>query len=368
MKEKIIILIIIAAFLLSGSYYETVEKQLKDAEEGGFTDSLSEETLDNLEKIGVKGLSYEKLTSLSFQDIFMILYESFVKKINEPIKAVFSITAAAIICSLTQSFCGNFFQTEKIINAVAALSASSVFLLPMKKAISSSIAVIGECSDFMLSFIPVYSSAIIASGNVSSATGFRTLMISAVTVITRIAGEIIAPLVCIYFALCIASSLSDVNISEISKTINNFSVWLLTFSATVFSGILGLGTLVTSSGDKALSKTAKLFIGSAVPIIGGTVSDAYSALKGCLEITKNVLGTYAIVVIAAIFLPSALSLLSWKICLSVSSGISGILENKILSSLLSSASAVMGILLALVVITAIMFIFSVSIMLMTGGG
>ena len=82
MKEKIIILIIIAAFLLSGSYYETVEKQLKDAEEGGFTDSLSEETLDNLEKIGVEGLSYEKLTSLSFQDIFMILYESFVKKIN----------------------------------------------------------------------------------------------------------------------------------------------------------------------------------------------------------------------------------------------------------------------------------------------
>ena len=368
MKEKIIVLIILTALFLSGSYYETVEKQLDAAEKSGFTDSVSDETLDILKKIGIDGLSYEKLLSLSFKDIFSLLYESFIKKINEPIKAVFSITAAAIICSLAQSFCEISSPANKIINAVAALSASSVFLLPMKNSISSSVAVIGECSDFMLSFIPVYSSAIIASGNVSSATGFRTLMLSAVTVISRLAGEIIAPLICIYLALCIASSVSDVNISEISKTVKNFSVWLLTFSATVFSGILGLGTLVASSGDKALSKTAKLFIGSVIPIIGGTVSDAFSTLKGCLEITRNVLGTYAIVVIAVIFLPSAISLLSWKICLSVSSGISGLLESKILSSLLSSASAVMGILLALVVITAMMFIFSVSIMLMTGGG
>ena len=54
MKEKIIILIIITAFFLSGSYYENVEKQLKDAEKVGFTDYLSNETLDSLEKIGIE--------------------------------------------------------------------------------------------------------------------------------------------------------------------------------------------------------------------------------------------------------------------------------------------------------------------------
>ena len=105
-----------------------------------------------------------------------------------------------------------------------------------------------------------------------------------------------------------------------------------------------------------------------MPIVGGTVSDAFTTLRSCLEITKNVLGTYAIVIIAAVFLPSIISLLSWKICLSLSSGICEILESKKLSSLLSASSAIMGIMLALVVITAIMFVFSVSIMLMTGVG
>lgn len=366
MKTKLIILILIFSIFLSGSYSEIIDKQLETAEEKGFSDGLSEATKDILRKIGAENLSYENLASFSIKDVLTLISESFISKITEPFKAVFSITAGAIICSVIHNFCENFSQTGKIINAVTALSVSSVFLIPIKNTITNSVSVIEECSDFMLGFIPVYSSAIIASGNISSAAGFRTLMLGAVTVITRISGEIIAPLICIYIALCISSSVSDVNIGEISKTIKNFSVWLLTFLATVFSGILGLGTLISSSGDKALSKTAKLFIGTAVPIVGGTVSDAFTTVRSCLEITKNVLGTYAIFVISAIFLPSIISLLSWKICLSVSAGIGEILENKKLSSLLSAASGIMGIMLALIVTTAIMFIFSISIMIMTG--
>ncbi len=366
MKTKIIILILISAFCLSGSYYEIVDEQLNTAKKSGFEDNLSEETVEILRKIGFENLSFENLSSVSFYDFIILVTESFVSKITEPFKAVLSVTAGAIICSVTHNFCENFSQTGKVINAVSALSVSSVFLIPIKSVITTSVSVIEECSDFMLGFIPVYSSAIVASGNVSSAVGFRTLMLSAVTVISRISSEIIAPLICIYIALCVTSSISDVNVGEISKSIKNFSVWLLTLSTTIFSGILGLGTLISSSGDKALSKTAKLFIGTAVPIVGGTVSDAFSTVRSCLEITKNILGTYSIFVIAAIFLPSVISLLSWKICLSISSGIGDILENKKLSSILSASSGIMGIMLALVVMTAIMFIFSISIMLMTG--
>ena len=366
MKTKIIICVLIFAFFLSGSYSEIVDKQLKIAEKSGFSKNLSDETVEILRKIGIENLSYEDLSSFSFDEILALILESFATKIKEPFKAVLTITAGAIICSVTQNFCENFAKTGKIIDAVSALSAASVFLIPLKNIITSSVSVIEECSNFMLGFIPIYSSAIIASGNITSATGYRTLMLSAVTIISRISSEIIAPLICIYIALSIVSSVSDVNIGEISKTIKNFSVWLLTLATTVFSGLLGLGTLITSSADKTLSKTAKLFIGTVVPIVGGTVSEAFSTVKSCLEITKNILGSYAVLVIAAIFLPSIISLLSWKICLSISSGISDILENKKLSVFLSASSGIMGIMLALVIITAIMFIFAISIMLMTG--
>lgn len=367
MKKNIIFLIIFLSVFLSGSYSETIEKQLEIAEESNFSEVLSENTLDFLNRIGLEDLSYEKLSSISFSDFINIVIESILKKIKEPFKAILSVTACAIICSLIQNFMENSYRTEKIVNSVATISAASVFLLPLNEIIKNSAMVIKECSDFMLCFIPVYSSAIIASGNLSSATGFRTLMLGVSSVISRLSDEIIVPLISIYIAMCIASAVSDIKIAEISKTIKNFAVWVLTASATIFSGIMSLGTIVSSSGNSAFSKTAKLLIGTAVPIVGGTVSEALSTLKSCLEITRNILGTYAIIAIAIIFIPSIISLLSWKICLSVSAGITETIEYKNLSSLLSSASSVTGIMLALTVITAVLFIFSVSIMLLIGG-
>lgn len=366
MKEKIVILVLIFAFFFSGSYSETVEKQLKTAEKSGFTDALSEETIGFLRKIGVDGISSEKLASLSFMDIANLVFQSFLSKLKEPFKAILSVTACAIICFVMQNLCENFSQTGKVVKAVTAVSVSSIILMPMRNVIQYSSDVIEECSNFMLGFIPVYSSAIVASGNISSAVGFRTLLLSASTVLSRLSSEIILPLICVYIAMCVVSSVSDVNIGEISKTVKNFAVWILTAATTVFSGILGLGTLISSAGDNTFSKTAKLVIGTAIPIVGGTVSDALSTVRGCLEITKNILGAYAIVAIAAIFLPAIVSLLSWKICLSISSGIGDAFGNKSLSSMLSAASAVMGIMLALIAMTSIMFIFSVSIMLMIG--
>ena len=370
MKKKIIcVFVLLFAIMLSGSYYEEeIEKQLETAEESGFSDILSDEVTDMLEILGIKRLDAENLSSLSFADILKIVAESFALKIKEPFTAILTVTAAAILCAVIQSFCENFSQTGPVINAVSALSAAAVVLIPIKNVIVSCADVIEECSDFMLGFIPVYSSVITASGYISSAAGFRTLMLSTVTVISKLAEEIIVPLICIYLALCIAGSVSDIDIGGISKTVKNFAVWVLGAAMTVFSGIMGLGTLITSSADGAFSKTTKFILGSAIPVVGNTVSDALSAMKGCLAVTKNVLGAYAVIVIAVIFLPPIVSLLSWKICLSAASGIGGIFGNKNLSGMLSSASAVMGIMLALVAVTAITFIFSVSIMLMTGGG
>ena len=193
-------------------------------------------------------------------------------------------------------------------------------------------------------------------------------MLTTVTAISNLAGKIIVPLICIYFAISISGAIANFDTGELSKTIKSFSVWILTAAMTVFSGVMGLGTLVSASVDGNFSKTTKLMMGTFIPVVGSTVSEALSTVKSCLSITKNLLGVYAIIIIAAIFITPLISLISWKICLSVSSGICAVLENKSLTAILSSASFMLGIMIALVTATAVMFIFAVAIMLMTGGG
>ena len=369
MKLRLIIFIVICSVFLSGSSYENVlENQIDTAKESGFENYIPAETKDLLDLIGLEDFDYGNLSSFSFLDIVELIFNSILNKIKEPFKAMLMIIAAAISCSVIQSFSDDFNHTGTVANLVCTIVSASIFLVPIKNIITYSIRIIEECSDFMLAFIPVYSSAVAAMGYVSSATGFRTLMLTAVTVISNISGKIIVPLICVYFAISISGAITDFDTGELSKTIKSFSVWILTAGMAVFSGIMGLGTLVSSSVDGNLSKTAKLLVGTFIPVIGSTVSDALSTVKSCLSVTKNLLGVYAIIIIAAIFIPPLISLISWRICLSVSSGIGSILENKSLSSILSSASFMVGIMIALVASTAIMFIFAVAIMLMTGGG
>lgn len=369
MKTKIIISIIILSIFLSGSYYDhpIFEEQLDIIQKSDFMDKIPDFAKEILEDAGIENLDYEALSSLSIKEFINILLAGLVSKIKEPFTAFIAITASAIICSVINSLSENFSGTGKAANLIASLTASSVFLIPAKNIIISSVEIIEQCSEFMLAFIPVYSSAIIASGYITTATAFNSLMLGTATVVSRISGEIIAPIISIFLAMSIAGSVSEVNIGEIAKSFKNFAIWILTFSMTVFSGIMGLGTIISSSADNSFSKTAKLIIGSAVPIVGGTVSDAFSTVKSCLNMTKNVLGIYAVAVILAIFLPSIISLFLWKTSLSSASIVGGIFGNKILSDLISSASAVIGIIMALVTVTALMFVISVSIMLLIGG-
>lgn len=372
MKKRCVFLILpLLLIFLSGFDSDSaniIEKQLETAENSGITEGLSERTKDTLEEIGISGIKIDFLENLSFSDIFDLLKSGFIKQIKEPVYAMAAIIASGIICAAAECFYDEFSQSKNLINAVSAISAASCILLPMKNVISFSGEVINECSDFIFSFVPVYSYAVTSAGYISSAVGFRSLMLGASAVISNLANEIVVPLICIYFALCIAGSVSDLNIEKIAKSVKSFAVWVLTLSVTVFSGIMGLGTIVSSSADGAFSKTAKFLIGSSIPVAGSVVSDALSTLKGCMVVAKNLLGVYAIVVIAAIFLPPIISLVCWRICLSFSEGINSVLGNKNLSGILSSASCVMGIMLALVSLVAVMFIFSITIMLLTAGG
>lgn len=369
MKKYLLLFIFFCSFFLVGFSFENelVENQINFWEPEKIGNDLSEETAEILRSLGIDELNLENISELSFYDFTKLFIESITDKIKEPFKAIFYIISAALVCSLINNFCEGFLKSEKTVGLVAVLASSGIVFIPIKELLYDTAKVIGECSDFMLGFIPVYSSVISASGYISSAIGYRTLMLGAVTVISRIVSEIVVPMIGIYFAMCIAGSVSDIKIGEISKYFKNFAVWILGVSMTVFSGILGLGNLISTSTDNAFNKTAKFLIGSAVPVVGSTVSDAMTTVKGCLSVTGNVFGIYGIIVTAAIFIPPIISILIWNICLSASAAACGIIDNKNLHNLISSASAVTGIMLALLVTTSVMFIFSVAILLITGG-
>lgn len=194
---------------------DTVEKQLAAAERGGVSDALPESAAEILKSLGVEEMSAQSLSEISFGDAVRLVGESIKERIRAPFLSVISVCAAGILCSVINNFGSGEMKT--VYSAVCTLAAAAEVIIPVKNVLSSGARVITECSDFMLGFIPVYSSVIAASGGVSSAAGYRTLMLGASTAVARLAGNIIVPLMCVYLALCAAGTVAPIGIDSIAK-------------------------------------------------------------------------------------------------------------------------------------------------------
>lgn len=366
MKRKLIFVLALTLLFVMLCGFK-VEEPLEIVNEKELKKALSEDTLDVLDQLGLSDLTPVSLQTLSPSDMLELIFHSFLRKIKEPFGALLTFLIAGIFCMILQSFQEKGSGTDLVYQVCCSLAASSAVLLPLSGMIRSVSATIRECSDFMLGFIPVYTSFTAAGGTVVAASGYHTLVIGMTTVISRLISEIAVPLIGIFMALCVVGTVSPVNMNGLSHSVKSFILWFLGLLTAVFSGVMGLGTLVSAPLDRISGKTLKYIVGSGIPIFGGIAAETLSTVKSCLLLAKNMLGVYAIFVIAAIFVPPLLTVLTWKIVISVGETVGSFFDNKMLTSLLSGTSTVIGILLALLVMIFFLFTFSITVLLLCGG-
>lgn len=94
---------------------------------------------------------------------------------------------------------------------------------------------------------------------------------------------------------------------------------------TLFVGMLSLQTVIGSGGDTLLLKASKFLAGSMIPVIGGTISDALGAAKGCVQLLKGAVGSFGILVAVLTFLPALLQVGMWYLSLKASAWVSSML-------------------------------------------
>ena len=366
MRHKLIFLMILAFFFVMLCGFK-VEESLEAADEKELKKTLSDGTLELLDELGLSTISLEALQKLSPTDMLQLIFRSFTVKIKEPFKAILTFLIAGILCMILQSFQEKQSGTDLIYQVSCTLIASTTILLPLSKMIVSVSGTIHECCNFMLGFIPVYTSFMMAGGKIASVSGYHTLVLGMTTVVSQLISEIAVPFIGIYMAFCVVGTIAPINMGGLSHSVKSFILWFLGLLTAVFSGVMGLGTLVSAPIDKISAKTLKYVVGSSIPIFGGIAADALSTMQSCLLLAKNMLGVYAVFVIAAIFVPPILTVLTWRIVLSVGETVGSFFDNKMLTSLLSGASTVIGILLALLAMIFFLFTFSVAVLLLCGG-
>lgn len=303
--------------------------------------------------------------------MFNIVCEHIKTEIKSPLKLIMGIIGIVLVSAFMEALkvCFSNNSVNEVVNCVCLLSIFIFIAYPLLECVKSAVEVIVNISSFMLGFIPVYAGIMSSCGMVVTSGVYNTFLFCICQVVSEVISQKLLPIVGIYIAFCLVSSIAtNLNISEMAKTVKNIITWVLEFIVAAFVGLITIQSVVACSADTVGTKTAKFLIGSAVPIIGGVISDAYTSMKGCFDFVRSSAGAMAIVFVLITCLPILIKLAIWIIMVKFSGGIADFMGIKQVSAILKSSNYAVELLFAIIVSYILLIIITITILLILGLG
>lgn len=383
MKKFIFLMVFFITILLSSfTVYADIEDATEYTTEGIYNSQyeqsgadallreLTPEVKKQLKDIGVTSPSWQELNSMSFFDIFGNIMNTIQQQSVTPLNCVVKIMGVVMLVALINSVKSSLGSSSltAVLNSVATLTVSIILIQPVCQTIEYSTTIIKLSADFMLIFIPVMAGIMLTMGQSLQAAGSYTMVIGAGTAVSQISNNILVPLLNTFLGISVVSGISQrVNLNGFCELINKVLKWVLTFTMSVFTAILTMQSIISSSADSAGVKATRFAISSFVPLVGGALSEAYQTVRGCMGMLKSGVGVFAILATGTIYLPAIISCLLWLAAINIAIALAGVFDMGDIIKLLKSVTTVINSLIAILLCCMIIFIVSSAIMLMAGG-
>lgn len=327
-------------------------------------ESLDDDTKNILSDSGVNDAKIDD--SFSIDGLLSSISEMLADKVTAPLRVLVTIIAVTILSKLCACFENkNISEVSEIVGVVVAAFAA---LTPIISLISRTDAVMKSASAFLAISVPVYTVLMAVTGNTVTGAGYSVLALFAGNSIPVLSSALIIPLLNIFLALALVSAVSSMDLKNLTKSIYKFSNWLIVITTTLFSGLISFQAFLNSNTDSLSMKTAKLITSSAVPIVGGTISDSLSALQSSLSIVKSGIGAFGVLVMILIFLPVVIEAILWIIVFSAGGIVADLFQASKISEFMTITNSAAKMILAVLVSTCIALVICTSIVIFVKGG
>ncbi len=331
---------------------------------GILTDELSDDALEVLEKSGLDEIDFEKILAAEPKDILDFFIACVEGTLDSPLKNFILNSAILVIIGISFSYLSENEKKKKaVILLVYAYIALSV-CVPMSSLLSAGAAAIRMSSKFMLVFLPILAGIIAASNNPLLALNYNSLTLYFAEAVSSFSTNFLLPLEGMFFALVCVSAVSDtMKIKNIAGIIKNAVTKALSILATVFVAVLSIKGILSGIADTVAVKGAKLLVSSIVPVIGGSMSEAYGAVVNSLLLLKSAVGVFGIAAIAAVNLPVIIELWLWSLSMFFSSVVADVFSLTGIASFYRDISNVIKTFNVILIFSCVLFIISTGILL-----
>lgn len=356
--------IIALSFFTVSSSAKTYADDIKE-----IYNSLNSETQELLKEIGADSADFDSLFGVTPQKVRALTKKLITGSIEAPTSSAARLFAVIILIAIFECFSPDDAKLKTVVNIVGTLLCIISVISPLSTAVSSAVSSIAVGEKLMLALIPVLAAVVTATGNPTLAASFQSIAFAGAQIISGISNSFIVPIVGTVMALDVTGSvMPSFKLGGITSLIKKSITAVLTFVSTLFVSFLGIKGALANAADTVASKGIKLVISSAVPVVGGALSEAYSGIIGSLVLVKSTVGIFGIAAIALINLPSCLQLLFWIFALKLSAAVGELFEQQNIAALLRSLASSLTLLNVVLLFNAVLFIISTALILVIKAG
>ena len=301
--------------------------------------------------------------------VLAYMWKSFKDKLTEPIRLLGGLIAITILASIIEAM-GDTMSSQsmtKIYNIISILICIGIIANPICSCIQNTTSTLIAGGNFMVSYVPVFSSITAAGGSITSAGSYNIIVLAVAEIFTQIAKIFLTPMLGLCLALAVVEAINPtISLSGLTNGIKKIATWGIGFLMTIFVGMLTIQSIVGTSADTVGIKATKFVVSNFVPVIGGAISDAYTTVRGSLGVLRSGVGSFGIIALILTVLPTIMSVLAIQLSVYIGGIISEIFGVKQINAFLKNVSSVLSIALSLLLCFSLMLIISTTIMMLIG--
>jgi stage III sporulation protein AE len=227
--------------------------------------------------------------------------------------------------------------------------------------------VIGQILDFMKALVPSYfMSVAFCSGSMSSFVFYKAALII-ISLVDFIIIKLVIPLINFYLIIMLANNLSKEDmLSRLAGLIESVIKWVLRSLLAAVIGYQAIQGLIVPVADQ-VKRSAIFKASSALPGVGNAIESVAETVIGAGVLLKNAIGVAGLVVVITICIVPIVQLIVITLIYKLSSAALQPISDKRIIECVSASAKSVEMLLQCVIVGAILFLLSITIVAISTG-
>lgn len=245
------------------------------------------------------------------------------------------------------------------VTLVGALAVTAVCVTDVYSLIGMGRETIQNIELFSKALLPTIAAAVAASGFPGGAVARQLATMLFSDVLLTVIDRLLMPLVYVYIAACTAhAALGNDGLKRVAGLMKWVVTTVLTVLMIAFVGYLTVSGVIAGTADATTVKAAKFAVSSAVPVVGGILSDATETVLAGAGLLRNAIGVFGMLAVLAMCVTPFLQLGIHYLIYKAASALTATAAQSRVAGLIDNIGSAFGLVLGMTGACALLILIS----------